>query len=107
MVYTSSPDAGPRWSQMNIAGQPLRAMDAREGSLRTHEMRYDALMRPVETVFVANGNAAVVMRTEYGDTTIPNPPVPYSKGRVLRVYDGAGVAEAGTRCNFDLGGLVE
>jgi RHS repeat-associated protein len=76
---------------MNTAAKPLRSMDTRGGSLRTHEMRYDVLLRPVETLFVEGSTVRVVSRMEYGDDT--STPIAYGRGRVLKVYDGAGLAE--------------
>ncbi|MEV5745366.1 SpvB/TcaC N-terminal domain-containing protein [Microbispora rosea] len=84
-LHTSSPDAGERWTLLDVAGKPIRSWDGR-GFRRC--MTYDELRRPT-AVFVADDEGERCdERTVYGEAAGAGT---NHRGRVHKVFDGAGV----------------
>ncbi|EDM79665.1 hypothetical protein PPSIR1_16425 [Plesiocystis pacifica SIR-1] len=99
-LKVESVDAGDRWHLRNALGQPMRSWDSRGHRFR---VTHDTLHRPVDR-FVSHAGAPeqLLGRTVYGDS-LATPEVTNHRGRVYRVYDGAGVA---TTEAFDFKGLA-
>jgi RHS repeat-associated protein len=99
VLHTSSPDAGDRWTLLDVADKPIRSWDGRKHRFRRG---YDALRRPTH-VWVASGDAdeALVQRTIYGD--MPGAPGESKnlRGNVYRDYDGSGAV---TNAEYDFKG---
>ena len=91
-------DTGRRWMLQDAAGHPLYAWNDRDHRFRT---AYDALRRPIES-WVREGAAAElrVVRTVYGDSQ-PDGEARNARGRVVQVFDQAGVV---TTESFDFKG---
>ncbi len=103
ILHTNSPDAGERWTLLDVADKPIRSWDGRKHRFR---QEHDELQRPTH-VWVASGDAAeaLVQRTVYGD--VPGTPGESKnlRGNVYRDYDGAGVV---TNAEYDFkGNLTE
>lgn len=88
-IHQLSMEAGARWMLGDVAGKPIRAWDSRDHRFAT---RYDALRRPTET-WLQEGAAAeqLIERTVYGESR-PNPEADNLRGKVVQVFDQAGVA---------------
>ena len=96
-IHSASMDAGERWMLNNVAGQPLRAWDARGHEFRTE---YDQLHRPVSQ-FVRGTDASesdprvlnrevLFGKVEYGEGQA-NDGALNLRGRAVKSYDNAGV----------------
>ncbi len=87
-IHQASMEAGERWMLNDVAGKPLYAWDSRDHQFRT---TYDPLRRPTDS-FLKEGVGAElrVGRSVYGDT-LPNPEATNLRGKVVRVFDQAGV----------------
>ena len=87
-IHQASMEAGERWMLNDVAGQPIHAWDSRDHQFRT---TYDPLRRPLE-VFLREGGGAelLVGRTVYGETQ-PNPEAKNQRGKVVQLFDQAGV----------------
>jgi RHS repeat-associated protein len=96
-IHSISMDAGERWMLNDVAGQPIRAWDARGHEFRT---AYDQLHRPVGQ-FVRGTNLAqsdprvlncefLFQKTEYGEDK-SNDVALNLRTRVFKAYDNAGV----------------
>jgi RHS repeat-associated protein len=87
-IHQSSVDAGERWSLNDSTGKPLYAWDSRDHRFRT---AYDPARRPID-VFLRAGSATEMLigQTVYGETR-PNPETSNLRGRVVQVFDQAGV----------------
>ncbi|MFV8749406.1 SpvB/TcaC N-terminal domain-containing protein [Nannocystaceae bacterium ST9] len=93
-----SHDAGNRVHLLDAIGQPMRTWDARDQRV---SITYDDLRRPVDrTVSVGGGSERLLSRIVYGEL-LASPAATNHRGRVHRVYDGAGVA---TTLAFDFKG---
>ncbi len=87
-LRTRSVDAGSRWALAAVDGTPLRSWNSR--GVRTWG-RFDVLRRPTHSFARESGESAqLVTRVVYGES-LPNPEATNHRGRVYRVYDGAGV----------------
>ncbi|MEH2500485.1 RHS repeat-associated protein [Bradyrhizobium sp. AZCC 1678] len=87
-IHHTSMEAGERWMLNDVAGQPIRAWDSRGHQFRTV---YDVHRRPVET-FLREGAAPerLIGRTVYGESQ-PDPEARNQRGKVVRLFDQAGV----------------
>jgi RHS repeat-associated protein len=93
-----SHDAGDRVHLLNALGQPMRTWDDRN---QRFSITYDDVRRPVDrTVSVSGGSEKLLSRIVYGEL-LADPADTNHRGRVYRVYDGAGVA---TTLAFDFEG---
>lgn len=90
-IHQLSMEAGARWMLADVAGNLLCAWDSRGHRSRTV---YDALRRPVET-YLREGTGAeiVVGRTVYGESR-PDPEAGNLRGKVVELFDQAGVASS-------------
>jgi RHS repeat-associated protein len=97
-LLVGSVDAADRWHLLNALGQPMRSWDSRD---QRFSHSYDELRRPVDrTVFIGGGAEKLLGRVVYGEL-LADPAATNHRGRVYRVYDGAGVA---TTDSFDFEG---
>ncbi|PRQ09355.1 SpvB/TcaC N-terminal domain-containing protein [Enhygromyxa salina] len=88
-LFVGSVDAGDRRHLLTALGQPMHSWDARD---QRFYFSYDTLRRPVDrTVSVGGGAEKLLGRVVYGDL-LASPEAANHRGRVYRVYDGAGVA---------------
>ena len=87
-IHQASMEAGERWMLNDVAGQPIYAWDSRGHQFRT---TYDPLRRPIE-IFLREGAGAELLigRTVYGETR-PNPEAKNQRGKVVQLFDQAGV----------------
>ena len=87
-IHQASMDAGERWMFNDVAGKPLFAWDAGGHSFRTD---YDPLRRPTDS-FLRQGAGAELLtgRNIYGETR-PNAEAANLLGKVVQVFDQAGV----------------
>ncbi|MGH9895363.1 MAG: SpvB/TcaC N-terminal domain-containing protein, partial [bacterium] len=87
-IHQASMEAGERWMLNDIAGNPLYAWDSRDHQFRT---AYDPLRRPEETSLREGaGSERLIGRTVYGETR-PNPEASNLCGKVVQLFDQAGV----------------
>ncbi|MBS0150491.1 MAG: hypothetical protein JSR31_06075 [Nitrospira sp.] len=106
-IHSASMDAGERWMLNDVAGQPMRAWDARGHEFRTE---YDQLHRPVRQFVrgtdVNESDPRVLNRdvlfgkVEYGEGQ-PNDVALNFRTRTYKSYDNAGV---GTNGAYDFKG---
>jgi RHS repeat-associated protein len=88
-IHQASMEAGERWILNDAAGKPLYAWDSRNHRFRN---AYDALRRPTDSFMREGAGADLLMgRTIYGETQ-PNPEINNLRGKVVQVFDQAGVA---------------
>lgn len=87
-IHQASMEAGARWMLNDVAGKPLYAWDSRDHRFRT---AYDPLRRPTDS-FLREGASAelLVGRSVYGETR-PNPEANNLRGKVVQLFDQAGV----------------
>jgi RHS repeat-associated protein len=97
-IHQASMEAGERWMLNDVAGKPLYAWDSRNHRFRT---AYDPLHRLTDS-FMREGVdiEQLVGRTVYGETW-PNPEDNNLRGKVVQVFDQAGVV---TSDNYDFKG---
>ncbi|MGZ5053532.1 MAG: SpvB/TcaC N-terminal domain-containing protein [Methylobacter sp.] len=87
-IHQASMEAGERWMLNDVRGNPLYAWDSRDHQFRT---RYDLLRRPVETFLREGaGTERIIGRTVYGETH-PNPEANNLRGKVVQLFDQAGL----------------
>lgn len=97
-IYQTSIEAGERWMLNDVAGKPLYAWDSLGHQFRT---AYDQLRRPTDSLLREDaGTEMVVARSIYGETR-PNPEAGNLRGKVLQLFDQAGVV---TRDEYDFKG---
>ncbi|MBL4688271.1 MAG: hypothetical protein JKY37_27030 [Nannocystaceae bacterium] len=106
-LRTRSFDAGVSLAVADVAGKPLRAVDARGSVFR---WTYDALQRPLEDFVRAANDSHEVLTTKrlYGDKENAKAVLPEMqnvgarrRGRLFRVYDGGGES---TVVDYDIDG---
>ncbi|MGH8646446.1 MAG: RHS repeat-associated core domain-containing protein [Gammaproteobacteria bacterium] len=87
-VHQASMEAGARWMLNDVAGKSLYAWDSRDHQFRA---AYDQLRRPTDS-FLREGPGAerVVGRSIYGESR-PNPEASNLRGKVVQLFDQAGV----------------
>ena len=82
-------DNGERWSLTDVTGTTMRRWDDRGQSLRTV---FDKLRRAVSVhLKLDDEDEIMTTRTVYGECG-PSPPLPNTRGRVVRVYDQSGLS---------------
>ena len=87
-THQSSMEAGERWMLNDVAGKPLYAWDSRDHRYRT---TYDPLRRATDSFLREDAGAELVVgRSVYGETR-PNPEASNLRGKVVQVFDQAGV----------------
>jgi RHS repeat-associated protein len=87
-IHQASMEAGERWVLANAAGESIYAWDSRDHRFHT---AYDPLHRPIETsLSEANGPERLIARTVYGET-LPSPEINNLRGKVVEVFDQAGL----------------
>jgi RHS repeat-associated protein len=87
-IHQASMESGERWMLNDVADKPFYAWDSRSHQVRT---KYDQLRRPIESLLSEGTNAELLVgRTLYGETQ-SNPETSNSRGKVVKVYDQAGV----------------
>jgi RHS repeat-associated protein len=87
-LHQASMEAGERWMLSDVTGKPIRAWDSRQHQFRTV---YDPLRRPTVSFLREGANAELLVgRTVYGETR-PDPTANNLRGRVIQVFDQAGV----------------
>ncbi len=87
-IHQASMEAGERWMLNDVAGNPLYVWNSRDHQFRT---AYDQLRRPIETSLREGaGPVRLIGRTVYGETR-PNPEVKNLRGKVVQLFDQAGV----------------
>ncbi|MGH7597722.1 MAG: SpvB/TcaC N-terminal domain-containing protein [bacterium] len=94
LLYQKSMDAGERWMIANVAGNLIHGWD----SLRRHTSRkYDELHRPIElrVLFENTGTEILAEKTDYGEDQT-NDKARNLRGRVFKIFDGAGVVTSET-----------
>jgi RHS repeat-associated protein len=87
-IHQVSMDAGERWLLNDVAGNLLCGWDSRDHQFRN---AYDPLRRPTDA-FLKDGAAQEILvgRSVYGDTH-PDPEADNLHGKLVEVYDQAGV----------------
>jgi RHS repeat-associated protein len=87
-IHQASMDAGERWMLDDVAGHRIVSWDSRDQRLRTV---HDPLRRPTDTFLQpASGPELLVGRMVYGEGA-PNAEVRNLHGRVIEIFDQAGV----------------
>ncbi len=87
-IHQTGKDAGERWTLNDVAGKPLYSWDSRDHRFRTV---CDQLRRPVESYIKDGpGPEVLVVRTVYGET-LPNPETGNKRGKVVQIFDQAGI----------------
>ena len=87
-IHQASMEAGERLMLNDVAGNPLYAWDSRNHQFRT---AYDPLRRPTDSSLREGAGAELrVGRTVYGETR-PNPEAKNLRGKVVQLFDQAGV----------------
>jgi RHS repeat-associated protein len=87
-IHQASMEAGARWMLNDVAGTPLYTWDSRDHQFRT---AYDPLRRPTDS-FLREGAGPEVLvgRSVYGESR-PNPEANNLRGKVIQLFDQAGV----------------
>jgi RHS repeat-associated protein len=87
-LHQASMEAGERWMLSDVTGKPVYAWDSRNHRFHT---AYDPLRRPV-SAFLIEGTGAerLIGRTVYGETR-PDPESNNLRGKVVQLFDQAGV----------------
>jgi RHS repeat-associated protein len=97
-LQQKSMEAGERWMLNDVAGKPLYAWDSRDHRFRT---AYDPLRRPTDSFLSEGGGAEMLVgRSIYGEGR-PNPEDNNLRGKVVELYDQAGIV---TSDRFDFKG---
>lgn len=87
-IHQASMEAGDRWMLNDVSGQPLYAWDSRN---QLFHSSYDQLRRPVASrLREGAGSELMVGRTVYGESQ-PNPEANNLRGKVVRIFDQAGI----------------
>lgn len=89
-LHATMPDCGETRALTDVHAQPIRSWSAR--GIR-HRRVYDALRRPTHLYSQESAGAVLLERTAYGESmATAEAIVANTLGRVVRVFDGAGVA---------------
>jgi RHS repeat-associated protein len=90
-IHQSSMEAGARWTLNDTGGNPLYAWDSRDHRFRT---AYDQLRRPVAShLREGAGPELLVGHSIYGET-LPNPETDNLRGKVVQLFDQAGIVSS-------------
>jgi RHS repeat-associated protein len=90
-IHQASMEAGERWMLNDVAGKPLYSWDSRNHRFRT---AYDQLRRPTDNFLNKAGGADLLVgRTIYGETQA-NPEASNLRGKVIQLFDQAGVVSS-------------
>ena len=103
VIHTASLEAGERWLLSDVSGGEVYSWDIQMNQIRTE---YDALGRPSAS-FLKQGSDAEVMveRITYGESET-SPERRNSRGRVVKIFDQAGIVNRG-RYDFKGNQLLE
>jgi RHS repeat-associated protein len=87
-IHQARMEAGERWMLGDVAGKPIYAWDSRGHQFRT---TYDQLRRPTDS-FLGEGAGPELLigRAVYGEIR-PNPETKNLRGKVVQLFDQAGV----------------
>ena len=97
-THQASMEAGERWMLTDVAGNPLYSWDSRDHQFR---ITYDPLRRATDSSLrEGTGAELLVGRNIYGETR-PNPETNNLRGKVVQLFDQAGVV---TSEEFDFKG---
>jgi RHS repeat-associated protein len=92
-LHSASMEAGERWILNDVAGKPIRAWDSRDHRVRT---TYDALRRPTDGFLQRGAEPELLVgRTVYGEAR-PNPEANNLRGKLVQLFDQAGVVTSET-----------
>jgi RHS repeat-associated protein len=87
-LHQASMEAGERWMLNDVAGKPVYAWDSRDHRFRTN---YDPLRRPTDSFLREGaGPELLVGHSVYGEAR-PNPEANNLRGKVVQLFDQAGV----------------
>ena len=87
-IHHANMEAGERWTLNDVAGKPVYGWDSRDHQFRA---TYDLLRRPVESFLSEGiGPERLIGRTVYGENR-PDPEASNLRGKVVQVFDQAGV----------------
>ena len=87
-INQASMEAGERWMLNDVAGKPLYAWDSHNHQFRTV---CDPLRRPTDSLMREGAGAELLVgRTVYGETGL-NPEANNLRGKVVQLFDQAGV----------------
>ncbi|SFU39136.1 SpvB/TcaC N-terminal domain-containing protein [Nitrosospira multiformis] len=87
-IHSTSMEAGERWVLNDVAGNLIYAWDSRNHRFHTV---YDPLRRPTDSFLrEGEGRELLVERTIYGETQ-PDPETSNLRGKVVQLFDQAGV----------------
>ncbi|MBI5909227.1 MAG: toxin [Betaproteobacteria bacterium] len=87
-IHQASMEAGERWMLLDVAGKSIYGWNSRDHRFRT---AYDPLQRPTEAYLREGvGTELLVGRTVYGEGQ-PDPEANNLRGKVVQLYDQAGV----------------
>lgn len=100
-IHQASMESGERWMLNDVTGKPIRAWDGRGHEFQT---AYDQLRRPVDSYLLNDGSSEKIKigRTVYGESA-PNPEVNNVRGKLIELFDQAGVV---TSDQYDFKGNV-
>jgi RHS repeat-associated protein len=97
-IHQVSMDSGERWILLNVAGKLIYAWDSRDHRFRA---TYDPVRRPADSFLRENmGPELLIGRTVYGEAR-SNPEARNLRGKVVEVFDQAGVV---TNDDYDFKG---
>ncbi|MEX2307778.1 MAG: SpvB/TcaC N-terminal domain-containing protein [Pirellulales bacterium] len=87
-IHQASMEAGARWMLNDVTGKTIRAWDSRG---HQHRTAYDALRRPTDSFLREGAGAELLLgRNVYGETR-PNPEANNLRGKLVQLFDQAGV----------------
>jgi RHS repeat-associated protein len=90
-IHQASMEAGERWTLNDVTGKPLYTWDSRAHRLQT---AFDPLRRPTDTLLRTGAGAPILVgRTVYGESR-PTPETHNLRGKVVQLFDQAGVVES-------------
>jgi RHS repeat-associated protein len=87
-IHQASMEAGGQWMLSDVTGKPVYAWDSRNHRFHT---TYDPLRRPIDTSLLeGTGPELLIGHTVYGETR-PDPESNNLRGKVVQLFDQAGV----------------
>lgn len=97
-AHTISPDAGDRWSLVDVYGRPVRGWDGRGNTMRWD---YDTLGRPAHTYGTLAGETERLRLKHFYGEAAPDAAAHNLRGHPYATFDGAGLART---TDFDFKG---